>query len=233
MPIKILKYVKKQNGKFSQPYAKKTKKRARRRDAMIPTVVRDHLHFPAGDRIITTLNYGDLFQTSSTAIGIYQEQNIRLNSMQDPDFTGGGHKPYGSNELFALYKRYIVTRCDWKIKGFATASLGWLTTIPMNTATTPATLSLALEEPRCKVQSLLPTQYTELSGSIDLAELAGVTRTTYMADDRFQAINGNNPLETLILHLGVSGPSGLTTMSYALQLTYHVQFYDAIELAQS
>lgn len=236
MSIRIKKYVTKQNGKFSQPYSKSKraiKQKRRYNKNTIPTIVKDHVRFPAGDRLITTLVYGDLFSTSSTAIGVYQEQNFRLNSLQDPDFSGGGHKPYGSNEMFAFFNRYVVTKVDWKIKGFATSSLGWLTIIPMNTPTTPGTLSKALEEPRCKVQSLLPTQYTELSGSIDLAELTGVSMTTYLADDRFQAINGNNPLETMILHLGVSGPGGLTTMGYVAQFTYHVQFYDANELPQS
>lgn len=39
----------------------------------------------------------------------------RLNSLFDPDFTGGGHQPGYHDEWALLYKKYRVTGCKWYI----------------------------------------------------------------------------------------------------------------------
>lgn len=55
----------------------------------------------------TTLRYADVILLTST-VGSVAQHSFRMNSLQDPDFTGFGHKPYYVTQFGALYKRYSV-----------------------------------------------------------------------------------------------------------------------------
>lgn len=59
------------------------------------------------DRIRTKLQYQDVIQLSASAgsPGIWQ---FRMNSLQDPDYTGVGHQPQWYDQLSAVYSYYRV-----------------------------------------------------------------------------------------------------------------------------
>lgn len=40
---------------------------------------------------------------------------FRVNSLFDPDFTGGGHQPLGFDQMSAMYNRYTVTNCQIRV----------------------------------------------------------------------------------------------------------------------
>jgi hypothetical protein len=42
-------------------------------------------------------------------------QNFRLNSLNDPDYTGGGHQPRFFDQLAALYQYYTVVGVTFKV----------------------------------------------------------------------------------------------------------------------
>lgn len=47
---------------------------------------------------------------------------FRTNSIFDPDLTGVGHKPRGTDEMAAIYSKYVVTGCRMKVTpGVATS----------------------------------------------------------------------------------------------------------------
>lgn len=53
------------------------------------------------------LKYIDEYVMTSAA-GSTVTQSFRMNSIQDPDFTGTGHQPYGHDQWSPLYNTYVV-----------------------------------------------------------------------------------------------------------------------------
>lgn len=47
----------------------------------------------------------------SIITGIMHKHSFQVNSLFDPDVTGGGHQPYGRDQWAVLYSRYLVNSC--------------------------------------------------------------------------------------------------------------------------
>lgn len=58
-----------------------------------------------------TMVYPFAFTSSSVTAGVWYWQ-FRINSLFDPDFTGGGQQPTTFDQWMALYDRYRVLGCD-------------------------------------------------------------------------------------------------------------------------
>lgn len=183
--------------------------------------------------------YNDVFSyTLTTVTG--SNQIMRLNSIFDPDLTGTGHQPYGYDQLAALYNRYRVLSCKWKVT-FHAESLGfYICVVPSNgnlatAVTNAASFTLAGESPRsvCKAQGTGASAIT-ISSRIHLNNLNGVTRTEYLADDRFEAQIGANPSELIVLNICTYNPSGSSVaIDFMLEMVYYVDLHDPIFQAQS
>jgi hypothetical protein len=50
--------------------------------------------------------------TQSTLTTFGSELSLRLNSIYDPDFSVGGHQPYGYDQFVSFYSRYLVLNAD-------------------------------------------------------------------------------------------------------------------------
>lgn len=59
------------------------------------------------DRLRTKVQYCDVVQLTASAgnPAVYQ---FRMNGLYDPDYTGTGHQPQWTDQLFAVYNRYVV-----------------------------------------------------------------------------------------------------------------------------
>lgn len=59
------------------------------------------------DRLRTKVQYCDVVQMTASAgnPAVYQ---FRMNGIYDPDYTGTGHQPQWTDQLFAVYNRYVV-----------------------------------------------------------------------------------------------------------------------------
>lgn len=77
--------------------------RSRNKGVMVP---RSKLGFPQSMR--TKLRYVTRVRLDLPASGAVMHYTMRGNSIFDPDFATGGHKPRGSDEYFALYETYTV-----------------------------------------------------------------------------------------------------------------------------
>ena len=77
--------------------------RARNKGVMVP---RNKLGFPQSMR--TKLRYVTRVRLDLPAAGTVEYFTMRGNSIFDPEFPVGGHKPRGTDEYFALYETYTV-----------------------------------------------------------------------------------------------------------------------------
>jgi hypothetical protein len=186
-----------------------------------------------------TLKYTDIYSQSLTTV-TGTNQIMRLNSIFDPDLTGTGHQPYGYDQLSALYNRYRVLSSSWKITFHAESQGFYAVVVPSNgnlgtAITNLASFTLAGETQRSEIKSQgTGANAIVFSGSINLNDLNGVTLTEYLADDRFEAQIGANPVELIVLNIGTYNPSGSTVaVDFSVEMLYHVDLHDPIALAQS
>lgn len=93
------------------------KARGRKRMTRKKTVRRDPnvLYIPRGlpSKLRTVLTYQFApYSSGNTSYAInYKELKVKLNSIDDPDFATGGHRPPLASNYMALYDKYIVNSC--------------------------------------------------------------------------------------------------------------------------
>lgn len=74
-----------------------------------------------------TQAYAEVYQISTGVFGVTgARQMMNLNSVADPDATGGGHRPYGSNEFGGAYGQYKVFGCTVRITVYTPTSSMWI-----------------------------------------------------------------------------------------------------------
>lgn len=186
-----------------------------------------------------TFKYNEsLVFTIATVTGT--QQIWRINSLFDPNNTGTGHQPYGFDQLANLYNRYRVLRVRWKLIFGSTTVTYQALVVPVNGTLSSAisnatTFDAAAEIPRAKaiiVSANAPA--VTVSGSMALNELNGVTRTEYLADDRFEAQVGASPAELINLYMGwYNGSGGTITVAYNAELEFLVDMHDPVIATQS
>lgn len=102
------------------PRSRRRKRRARKRRTQ-PRIQKALGGFPASQ--IVKLTYAQEVTLDSTA-GFFAENTFRLNSIFDPDFTGGGHQPMNRDIWGVIYGHYTVlsTKMKATYAGNATAA---------------------------------------------------------------------------------------------------------------
>lgn len=190
---------------------------------------------PLAQRYITSMKYTETF-TLSSLVNAYR---FRMNGGYDPNYTGGGHQPYGWDQLSAIYNRYRVISCAWTINAVNTNSEAFrITALPSNDVVSPTDPSNSMENPRCRWMVQFPYAPSKtLKGKIYLPSLVGRNKAQYLADDRYQALTTSVPDEAALLNIflgamdDASYPAGSTKC--VINLTYKVEFFDLKNLAQS
>lgn len=160
---------------------------------------------------------------------------MTLNNLFDPDLTGAGHQPHGFDTLTSIYNRYRVIKCNWNINFYNATVPTRVVALPANQEVFPLGVSDACENPRAiwKVQNPGANSIT-LRGSTYIPSLVGRTKAQYMADDRYQAIMTQSPLELCVLNIFSAGlddvGKGITAV---ITMEYVAEFFDAKNLSQS
>jgi hypothetical protein len=159
-----------------------------------------------------------------------------LNSLYQVDYPSGGHQPLGFDQLTPLYGKYKVFKTHYSIKQLTSTTLpSMVMMLPINNQTSAyTTISEMAEKAGCA--SKLSNSYTpaHISGSVNLASLAGRTKAEYLADDIFGANNTASPAEVMVLHLGIMdlGSSNVSG-AFCLELQFDAEFYDPLQPSQS
>jgi hypothetical protein len=225
--------MKKQNKK------NKNKKSTNRRGNKYTTRENLSLSFLSPHKYIT-LKYTQIF-TSSIATTVGTQQVFNLNGCFDPDRTGGGHQPYGWDQLTNLYSAYRPLHTRWKVEFGTQPGTYSCVVIPTNsqpavTITTAATFQTVAEMPRAvvKVQGGTGAPTETISGAVNLEALAGVTKTEYLANANYEALINANPSEELCLTIGFYNTSASTTaVAATVTLWFTVDLHDPIALGSS
>lgn len=124
---------------------------------------------PIPQRYIVKQKYSQTFPINASS---YTTYGFNLNSVYDPDRSSTGHQPYGYDQLSALYNRYRVISCNWRIN-VASDSVVRAVAMATNDFTGFAGVSDMVERPRAKYivqQPGAPSQVLTGSVSIPLTE---------------------------------------------------------------
>lgn len=187
---------------------------------------------PIPARYFCKMKYADTFQLTTAGGSVYR---FNLNSTFDPNRSGVGHQPYGRDQLAILFNRYRVWRVSYAISMYNSSTSTKVAVCPSNIEMGASTTSEIMENPQSKWAIQLPGGSQKvIRGTVDLAKLTGRTKTQYMSDDRYQAEASASPAELLILNIfgGTILDAG-TTIDCAINMTYHVEWFDRASLAQS
>jgi len=170
----------------------------------------------------------------TTTTGLAYDHQYNLNSINDPDRTGAGHQPMGHDQWSNFYGRYRVDGARVIASWLNASVYGQMCTILGNNSSTAITLlETANENPLSSSQGMTQTQpAVVLTKVFNLADLNGVTRDVYNADDRYSSQVGSSPSELLILHVVTDTPISLT-LFLNIRIEYMVTYFDPVQLTQS
>lgn len=112
--------------------AKKKSKNGRRRRNKNQVVAITRSPIPSTAYV--KLRYCDTIQINAPAGGLTGQYLFRVNSLNDPDYSGVGHEPLGKDQWMSFYSRYCVVGSRMHVK-------------PMNVSTTiPAQFGILLRQ---------------------------------------------------------------------------------------
>lgn len=189
---------------------------------------------PYAQRYITKLKYCESYTATAT---ILHTQRWRLNSLFDPNYSLGGHQPYGFDQLATVYNRYRVVACSWTIHVASSTNYVTVCAIPNNDLPSPLNMSAAKELPRAKWSTGGGgTNIIRITGKTYIPSLVGRTKAQYMADDRYQALTSADPQEAAILQIMIADCNDTTSLSgvqVSVTLNYLAEFFDINTLSQS
>lgn len=192
---------------------------------------------PVSRRLLVKLKYYENISISISSGGADFIYAFRMNSITDPNFTGGGHRVYGYDSLALLYGRYRVFKCSWSISIPGPQTRAIITVVPQNGATIGTLQKEFAEYPYAisKMASYETRSSIEFLGSSFLPKLAGVSYEEYAADnDYYSAAFGSSPNEPMLLIITVENPVATTfTTLAAVTLTYWTEVYSPLRQAQS
>lgn len=206
----------------------------------IPRTMWGNNPFPPSRR--GTLTYSEMV-TLTTGSGVFGTQaQFRLNSLYDPNSTGAGHQPNGFDELSTAYSKYRVDACRWTLlfttPGAANDIKCAVIVQPNATAgLTSGNLWVVNENPNGYYGALSSNgdRRCILTGVVDCAKLAGVSKTKYMAEGDYSAAINNNPSITQYLTTAIACYDGTTAVSCQVEITmeFDCVFYNREVIASS
>jgi len=203
---------------------------------------------PFPDRRNVKLSYRQIVQlATSNATSLFgTQQAFSLNSLYDPDYTGGGHQPYGFDQLTQIYQRYKVNGVHIKLRFFdptddgvvVAAVLAGTPAIALNIAGTDCLGGAVQERPfavsryitTSGSQSVVFEQYVPIWAVLNWSKLA------YRLDmDNTTGPSNGDPglLPRLYIAVASSRNSATAYVQCDVELTYYATMYTRIHIAQS
>jgi len=189
------------------------------------------------------MRYAELLQITAGTAGVMgSDYKFRLNSVFDPYHPAGGHQAFGFDQMSPIYNKYRVDKASYKIT-FTTPT----TTVDMicfcsvapneNAIFAGSAITKGMEWSYASHGHLSyeGNRICTLSGNIDLAQVCGVTRAQYIADDAFSALVTTDPDQAIILDISVGNYAGISTTgcSVVIELEYQTTFFERKVVATS
>ena len=177
---------------------------------------------PFPDSITVALPYCANLSYSTGAVSAMTNQSWSMNSVFDPDYTGGGHQPQGFDEYSALYDSYRVNYVDVEIQACldydATETVIWAVNLHQGT-TSVTDIDAAGENLNSRIGLL------QFSGNGASAIAAGTSNVVYkqrVYPNKIMGLNWNQYLTDAASSTAVTG-----SPAYVPRLTFGVAPNDA------
>lgn len=179
-----------------------------------------------------SLRYTETVTQSLTA-GLANDFLFNLNSLYDPNRTGGGHQPSGFDNWSGMYNRYRVDSLEISLTPLSTTSTTAITytIVPNNQTNVMTQYYQGAEQGFAKQISFQNNgQRLSLNTHIDLYRITGVPLDKYITDDIYSAVTTGSPSETLILHcIAEDAAQAAITVYVQVNIIYNCVFYDPLE----
>lgn len=183
--------------------------------------------------LTVALNYSEPLNFTTTS-GLAYDYQFNLNSIFDPNRSGGGHQALGHDQWATLYGRYRVDRTRVTVTWLNAPAAGAMCSVLFSNSVNSITNAAeAIENPMGQTKGMSPNGLcTTITRTQDLNQVTGVSKSVYKADDRFESLFGSNPSETLIAHV-VTFTTTSATFDINVVLTYDVTLFDHLQLTVS
>lgn len=202
-----------------------------RNDPFPPTVLK-RMHYET----ITTLAVG--------TAGVFGTEYVwRLNSLYDPDFSFGGHQPYGFDTMTSIYDRYIVYGVKMNLTFYDASQDGLIVGALINDSEGSETIQGKTsqyigEQPMCVLRTLSSagSQKTTISQYFSIAKLDGISKTTISANitEYGAAVTANpNLIPYVRTAIADSRDGSAGTCVVMMKLTFYAKFFNRKILSQS
>lgn len=189
--------------------------------------------------------YSENFAFTTGTAGITgTAQEMRLNSLFDPNATGVGHQPYGYDTYSALYGRYKVSAVTVDLLFTTPGSAADVCCVALVQPPSGGLNLTGLTIDRCIEMPQIANAHLSSTGSrtarirrrFMLHDVFGITKQQFDANvEDYEALISASPARAAILAFSVCSYSGAGGQAVSAQLTlcFEVAFFDRIQQGQS
>lgn len=184
------------------------------------------------DSMSMKLSYtGDLVNSYSTNAFV-TDHNWLMNSVYDPDSTGGGGQPKYHDQMTLLYKYYIVTGVKVKLTGCVnSASTGACNFVmfPDTAIYGPDSQRNVMDKNRTVSRVINHDKpIFKLNKFYKMHDILGITAQHYKSDNQYRASVGGNPPFSVFLTTGCCSFNGaaIASVDYSISFTFYVKYFD-------
>lgn len=187
----------------------------------------------------TKLTYAEAYVSTQSSVGGITGNPLEysLNSLFDPNISGGGHQPYGFDQLTPMYSAYrvigcsIQITCDWTDANPRT-QLVWKIRPSSNPAVFAGYMKQDfMERPMCGIIYHVPNANGERTvvdlGYFPINEVEGISKAEAMAQINYGSGVTTGPVLQPRVQLGCVSESGENSVyaRFSIRLTYHSIFF--------
>lgn len=153
------------------------------------------------------------------------EYVYRLNSLFDPDVTGGTNQPDGFDQWKLLYTRYRVVAADVDVQfcGFTGIGLGVIVPTVASTALTDAQDAAGLRHAKSGMFTLGQGATLKLRASYRMSDMEGMSDQSVLADPELAALVGANPTKGYFLHVAAETVGATDVTEFMIKITYYTR----------
>ena len=162
-----------------------------------------------GNDVYCRFIYSQEVALNPGAVGTNANQQFRLSSIFDPDFTGVGHQPVNHDQYALIYERYQVTSVKYILymqPNNAIVCIGGIfISDAISTSTDPREY---IENGQCNWRYLASGEGVgpvKITGQVALATVHGINYQQYMSNDDYGANFGASPVENAFLTVFAAG----------------------------
>lgn len=194
---------------------------------------------PISDVQILKLKYAITNVQLSTG-GTPNSKLMRGNSVNDPEFSAGGHQPLGHDQWCAFYDKYLVMGSSIKVLIANTSNTDHIKValLPKDESTVVSSWDTLAERPYAKIRYGTPNNGSHstprLSGYMSTKKILGL-KDLSTQDDEYAAACNTDPSRPWYWHIYFQALNNTTAiiLNVNVEMTYYVKFFDRKPLAQS